>query len=171
MKWYKENYVNTRDWILENYQYFDLNPSEGILVLAIDYLNTYNVPISYEILCKKTNLTEEEIDKCIRRLEANNYLEISIEGSAIKLSIDNLYENNITKLETIKAKNYLDIFAKYIGRPLSSEEIQKLNEWNKIFDDKILLQALKKAITKDKVNISYIEGILRNWKKNNTYLG
>ena len=170
MKWYRENYVNRRDWILENYQYFNFTPMEGILILAIDYLNTYQIPINYEILCRNTNLCEEDIDKTIRRLEAKNVIEMSIDGYSIKLSLDNLFENNISKLETIKSKDYLDIFANYIGRPLSSEEVSKLIGWNKKFDEKILLQALKKAITKDKINFPYIEGILRNWDKQNKTL-
>ena len=170
MKWYKENYVNRRDWIIENYHYFDFSPSEGILVLAIDYLNTYKIPINYSMLCKKTNLSEIEIDKVIRKLEAKNFVEMTIDGTIINLSLDNLYENNISKLETIKSKNYIDIFANYLGRPLTSDEISRLYDWNKLFDEKIILQALKKAITVEKVNFSYIEGILRNWKKANKNL-
>ena len=74
MKWYETNYVNRRDWILDNLEYLGLDDKQVLIVLLIDFLNDKNIPISLELLEKKSGLSKEEVDQQISILCAKKYL-------------------------------------------------------------------------------------------------
>ena len=39
MKWYEQNFVNHRDWVLDHLDLLALEPKETVTVLLIDFLN------------------------------------------------------------------------------------------------------------------------------------
>ena len=165
-KWYLERYVNRRDWILENYNIFKFKPEEGLLCIALDFLNTYNIPIDYDILSQKTNLDRPTIDKYLTSLQSKQLIELSMGKKGLNISLNNLFEYP-QKYGSDYNSDIYEIFSKQLGRPISSIEAQKVNEWLKIYDRKKIEQALRKAIIKGIVSIAYIDGILKNMDKDN----
>lgn len=55
-------------------------------------------------------------------------------------------------------------FENAFGRTLSNLETQKISEWLLSFKEELILKALNISILNNKVKISYINGILNNWK-------
>ena len=55
MKWYQENFVNRRDWILDNLADLKMSYEEIVVVLLIDFFNSNNINITLELLAAKTN--------------------------------------------------------------------------------------------------------------------
>ncbi|MDD4238456.1 MAG: DnaD domain protein [Desulfotomaculaceae bacterium] len=67
------------------------------------------------------------------------------------------------------ARDVITAFAKEFGRLLSPMEIEQVNSWLKEFQEPIVLEALKRASLTGKPMVSYISGILTNWRKNNLW--
>ena len=59
MKWYETNYVNHRDWILDNLNLLSLDAKEAIVILMIDFMNEHHLKTTIEDLAKRTNLKKE----------------------------------------------------------------------------------------------------------------
>lgn len=58
------------------------------------------------------------------------------------------------------------------NRVLSPIEIETLGHWLKEYNIDLIKEAIKRTVLKNKYTIGYVEGILRNWEKNNvTTLG
>ena len=51
-KWYEQNYVSHRDWILDNMENLGLDCNEVVLVLLIDFMNEHHQEIDLEISSK-----------------------------------------------------------------------------------------------------------------------
>ena len=62
---------------------------------------------------------------------------------------------------TTSNSNYLQ---KQFGRPLSTAEIDSINYWDKEFTEDIIQHAINIAVMQNKKKMSYVNGILKNWK-------
>lgn len=166
MKWYKQRYVNRRDWLIENYENFNFRPEEGMLILAIDYLNTHNIETTYEMLSKKTNLSKDDIDDVLSALIAKNFINVYTDKGLV-FDISNIFETDVKERMLTKKNSILEIFVEQFGRPLNINEREKLADLLKEFDEKELKSALKRAIIYKKVSFPYIETVLRNNSEKN----
>ncbi|MDO4701587.1 MAG: DnaD domain protein [Erysipelotrichaceae bacterium] len=164
-KWYKLTYVNRRDWILEHFDYLNLSSLEGMLVLLIDYLNANHCDIDYQLLSKKLNLKEEEIDALVSTLVAKNYLAIQVMNQGVQFCLDGLFDTEVNKEKTALNSDLFQVFQREFGRPLSNNEMVKLTDFISNYQSAFILEALKYALMYQKVNMAYIEKILMNWKK------
>ena len=163
MEWYKERFINRRDWIIENYEKFNFKPEEGLLCLVIDFLQSNNMEITYDILSKKTNLPKNQIDKILMNLMKKGYLLVDIHHDALFFDLKGLFEYKNEK-EIIINDSIFEMYEKYFGRPLSAKELEKLNDLVKTYSNNELIYALKEAVTNEKINLAYIEAILKDWK-------
>jgi DnaD/phage-associated family protein len=57
-----------------------------------------------------------------------------------------------------------EVFETEFGRPLSNREMEKLSDWNKVTDKKLILYALREASAYQALNMNYIDKILKDWK-------
>ena len=67
MKWYQENFVNRRDWILDNLADLKMSYEEIVVVLLIDFFNSNNINITFsnnELLSKKLQLYDAKCNEC-----------------------------------------------------------------------------------------------------------
>ncbi|MFI3284969.1 MAG: DnaD domain protein [Erysipelotrichaceae bacterium] len=167
MKWYKEKYVNRRDWIIDHYEHFNFSSNEGIVCLAVDFLNTNHIDITYDVLAKKTNLSLDEIDRTLSLLTAKKYIEIRATAKGLEFYLDGLFENEVYNVENIVNHSSFELFEQTFGRPLAANEMEKISEWLSVHDSKLLVYALKEAVLYDKLSMAYIDAILRDWKKKN----
>lgn len=68
-----------------------------------------------------------------------------------------------------RAKDIYSIFEDEFGRPLTNMEIAYLSEWieGDQFSDTLVLEALRSAVSREKLNFKYIDAILRDWRRKN----
>lgn len=165
MKWYEQNFVNRRDWVLDHLELLGLSISEAIIVLLIDFCNSNHLEITMDFLQQKTGVSMEEVDKVVSVLCAKKYLEIRASNKNVRFLLDGLYETNIAQDQKILDSPIFDVFETEFGRPLNQKEMQKISDWNRSMDRKLILYALREASAYQKKNLSYIESILTSWKK------
>lgn len=165
MKWYEQNYVNRRDWILEHLGLLGLSPAEAVIVLMIDYMNQHHLPLSIESLQKRTGLSSAETEKAISVLCAKRYLDIKASSSGILMILNGLFEAETARDERILDNSLFETFESEFGRPLSTREMQKISDWNRNMDKKTILYALREASAYQKLNLSYIDRILEEWNR------
>ena len=168
MKWYKQTYVNRRDWVLENLEFLKLTPSEAMVVLLIDFLNTNLIDVSIELLVKKTCLDANEINKILGVLVAKRYLIIEAKNKKIRFNLDNLFEVDIAQSEQALDGSLFEIFEHEFKRPLTHQEMEKVSQWARYKDKKIILNALKEASMYKKVSIAYMEKVIKTLEDKQT---
>ena len=166
MKWYETNYVNHRDWILDNLNLLSLDAKEAIVILMIDFMNEHHLKTTIEDLAKRTNLTNEEMNEVLSLLCAKKYLEIKAANNGdIRFVLNGLFETDVARDEKIMDSSLFDLFESEMGRTLSQKEMQKIAEWNRTTDKKMIFYALREASAYQKLSFSYIDKILQDWKK------
>lgn len=165
MKWYETNYVNKRDWILDNLEYLGLDDKQTIVVLLIDFLNEKNIPISLDLLQKKSGLTKDEVDQQISILCAKKYLQIKASAKEIKFILDGLYDTDVASEERILDGSLFEVFESELGRTLSNNEMTKISEWNSTIDKKLIMYALREASAYQHLSLPYIEKVLMSWQE------
>lgn len=91
-----------------------------------------------------------------------NALEEEGDKTKIKTRLDE--DKNITT--TSNSENILELFQSEFRRLLSGFEIEEINHLLNENDSGLVKEALRTAVTSGKPNVSYIGGILRNWRQN-----
>ena len=163
-KWYKESYFNRKNWILENFDKLNLTNDELVLVLLIELCKESRKQITYEYLTEKMHKSIKDIDKIIASLVSKHYLNLGTNAKGLVLDIDNLFEFDLDKYEVSENKNWYDTLGELFGKPLTPNELQKVNDLLNEYSEKDILEAVRIAEANRKLKLSYIEGILRNGK-------
>lgn len=163
-KWYKESYFNRKNWILENFDKLNITNDELVLILLIDLCKESRKQITYEYLTAKLNKSVKEIDKIIASLVSKHYLNLGSNAKGLVLDIDNLFEFDLDKYEVSDNKDLYDTLGDLFGKPLTPNELQKVNDLLNEYSEKDILEAVRIAEANRKLKLSYIEGILRNGK-------
>lgn len=163
-KWYKESYFNRKNWILENFDKLNITNDELVLILLIDLCKESRKQITYEYLTTKLNKPVKEIDKIIASLVSKHYLNLGSNAKGLVLDIDNLFEFDLDKYEVSDNKDLYDTLGDLFGKPLTPNELQKVNDLLNEYSEKDILEAVRIAEANRKLKLSYIEGILRNGK-------
>lgn len=164
-QWWKANYINTRDWLLDKYEVFNLSPQEGILVLMIDLLNHERKPISLEVLAEKCNLSLDETDRALNILCSKKYLSIQVNQNSVEFDLSGLYNEEKEKPIDAFSQSTFDLFESEFARLLSKSELERLSEWVMTYDEKLVVYALREAVMYKNLNFNYINKILLDWKK------
>lgn len=165
-QWWKERYINRRDWILESLSELSLTSEESLTILLIDFMNEHDLNISHGILAEKLKKDSEEIDNILSVLSAKGYLQIGYQDRKIAFSIDGIFAAQQDKTMAFDASLF-DIFETEFGRPLSQMELQRMSDWIQIYEQKLIQYALREAIMFDKKSFDYIDRILVEWKNRN----
>ncbi|MEG0076438.1 DnaD domain-containing protein [Anaerorhabdus sp.] len=163
MKWYKQTYVNHRDWILENLDVLGLSHQEAIVVLLIDFFNCNQIKITMDILSKKSAMPQDELDKTLSVLVAKKYLEIRATNKQVSFILDGLFDTEVAKTQNALNSSLFDLFETEFARPLSNAEMMKLSDWVKTMDSKLIIYALRESSMYQKVSMNYIQKILQTW--------
>lgn len=169
-KWYEQRYVSHRDWILDNIDVLGLDDSELVMVLLIDFMNEHEMEIKEDILAQKLNKDEQEIQRVLSRLTAKKYLDILARGAETRWVLNGLFETDVARAMHVMDRSLVDIFEKEFGRPLSESEMEKINDWARTLDKRMIILALREASAYQSLSIPYIEKILLKWK-NKGYTG
>lgn len=154
--------------LFKNYRKLNITDSELIiLIYLINADNTFNPKQIAKDLNFKLNETMDLINSLIEK----NIIKIDIVNKKVREEIINLDEL-YNKLAFIvidgkekKSNNLFDIFEKEFGRTLSPMDYEIISDWQKDFDDKLILLALKEAVFNNVTNLRYIDKIIRDWNK------
>lgn len=165
MKWYEQNYVNRRDWVLDHLAVLELSAEEFLMVMTVDFMNEHRMPITIDTLAARTGLPAEKTDQIISVLCAKRYLEIRASNKEIRFVLDGLFETETAKQQRVMDQSLFDLFESEFGRPLHPREMEKISEWNSTYNKKMIIQALREASAYRHLNTSYIDRILQEWKK------
>ena len=160
MKWYEQKYVNHRDWILDQMGLLGMDSAELVIVLLIDFMNQNHIEITMDALKEK-----EELNRVISALCAKKYLSIKASARAVVFDLSGLFETDVARVENILDRSLIDTFETEFGRTLSQNEMQKISDWNKVTDKRLIIAALREASAYQHLNLGYIEKILSDWKQ------
>lgn len=164
-----KRYFNRKNWILEENYRLDLTALETLVLLNIEHFNEFNLAIDLNQLSNACNTSTNEIDKAITQLIYNGYLKIEMTQDNVVYNTDGLYDK-VTHIDQEVTSDILEIFEGEFKRPLSTNEIDKINYWLSQLDHAFLIHALREAVIYRKVSFPYIERILLDWVKNNVTL-
>ncbi len=162
MKWYEQKYVDHRDWILDNYEHLKLSPGEFLVVMVIDFYNQNRIPISMDVLQKKTGMDRETLNQVISVLCARKYLEILASSKSVQFVLNGLFDTDTAKDVRVTDSPLIELFEEEFGRPMTSNEMQKISEWNRIYSRKAIIYALREASAYQKRSLSYVESVLNS---------
>ncbi len=162
--WYKEKFIDRRNWILDHLNELSINSDETLILLLIDFMNEYQIGVSHQVLAAKLKKTDDEIDDLLSRLSAKGFLNLELRDGKVMFEIDGVFEGNQEKAVSFDISMF-DQFETEFGRPLSQMEMERLAQWSEIYHQKLIVYALREALTYDKKSFDYIERILIEWKK------
>ena len=163
-KWYKEKFINRRNWILDHLDELSVSAEETLVLLLIDFMNEYQISVSHQVLAKKLKKSDDEIDDILSRLSAKGFLNLELRDGRIIFESDGIFEGEQEKPIAMDTSLF-DQYETEFGRPLSQMEMQRLAEWTNTYHQKMIIYALREALTYDKKSFDYIERILIEWKK------
>ena len=92
---------------------------------------------------------------------ASKVKESKVNKSKVKQS------NKETPQPSFEEFNIYSFVQENFGRVLKPLETETLGYWIKDYDPELIKEAVKRTVLKNIYNIGYVEGILKNWEKNN----
>lgn len=162
-QWWNEKFISRRNWMLDHLEDLSISSEETMILMLIDFLNEYQLPVTHQVLARKMKKGDDEIDDLLSKLSAKGYLELVLENGKVLFQINGVFEGNHDKLSL--DISIFDQFETEFGRPLSQMEMQRLADWTNTYHQKLIVYALREALTYDKKSFDYIERILVEWKK------
>ena len=165
MKWYEQRFVNRRDWILDHLEYLGLSEKETVLVLLMDFMNENRIPITIDALAQRTGMSETDVDETIAVLYAKKYLDIRASGKRVSFRLDGLFETDVAREESVIDRSVFDLFESELKRPLTQKDMEKITDWNRTYDKRLVILALREASIYQSVSIPYIDKILNEWAR------
>jgi len=167
MKWYEQRFVSRRDWVIEHQEYLGLSEKEFMIVLMIDFMSEHRIPISIDALAQKTCMPAKEVDETVSLLCAKKYLDIRASGKRISFQLDGLYDTEVAREAGMIDRSVFDLFESELKRPLTQKDMERISDWNRTYEKRMIILALREASMYQKVSIPYIDSILREWTKKN----
>lgn len=161
MKWYLKPYINRRNWLLDNAENLGLSSDELLLCLMFDFLNEQRIMINYEIMEAKLGYPRAKLDTLIQNMVTKGLLEIYVGEDGVTYDILKVFEQ-FDEQQLDVQNDIFKAFEDSFGRPLSPNELQKLADFTKQYPEEKIIDALRSADAYRKVNIAYIEKILKN---------
>ena len=155
--------------LLKNYRKLNITDSELIVLV---YLINTDISFNPKQIAKDLNFDLSEIMNIITSLTEKGILKIDIINKKVREEVINLEElykklGFIVVNDEIKenSNNIFDIFEKEFGRTLSPMDYEIITDWQKNYNDEIILLALKEAVFNGVNNLRYIDKILIDWNK------
>lgn len=151
----------------------NLNLNEFLLLLYFE--NSDDLILDFDNIVEKLKVSQESVLEAFNNLLSKNLITLKSEKQKDgkrydKVLLDNFYENmKETKKKENASKLKEDIFSTFeteFRRPLSSMEFEVIKAWlEKMYNEDLILAALKEAVYNGATNIRYIDTILHEWNK------
>lgn len=164
----KDNPFYIPSILLKNYRNLNINDSELIILI---YLINSDKTFNPKKISTDLNFELNETMSLIASLTDKGIIKIDVINKKVREEIFNLDElyNKLAFLiingKETKSSNIFDVFEKEFGRTLSPMDYEIISDWQKDFDDNLILLALKEAVFNNVNNLRYIDKIIRDWSK------
>ena len=144
-------------------------------LLLIYFENSDDLAFDLDKMCNKLKIDSREILEAYNNLLTNGLINLTSEknnsGKRIdKISLEGFYEKVLeTRKKEKNQKLKEDIFGTFeseFRRPLTGTEFEVIKAWlEKMYNEDLILAALKEAVYNGATNIRYIDTILYEWNK------
>ena len=164
----KDNQFYIPSILLKNYRNLNITDSELIILI---YLINSDKTFNPKKISTDLNFELNETMSLIASLTDKGIIKIDVINKKVREEIFNLDElyNKLSFLiingKETKSSNIFDVFEKEFGRTLSPMDYEIISDWQKDFDDNLILLALKEAVFNNVNNLRYIDKIIRDWSK------
>ena len=172
--------IDFRFLLIENYKKLKIDEIELATIFVIDHLIGQGNPfVTSDLLSLKMSLDVKEIDKVLAGLITKGFFEYKTVGKKTVATLEPLkqklyreFQIYLSKEEEEKSsqriteelENIYQTFEKLLGRSLSPVEIAKIHEWVSYgYSDKMIIDALKEALSKGKKSLRSVDKILLSW--------
>ncbi len=174
------NQIQIPTKLLSTYQSFGLNEQDVMVILQIHRFaqekNDFPTPAQ---IATHLTVNEEECANILRKLIQKGLLAIDeLENNQNQLSeaysLNPLWEKMfLENSEEIKENdeqmigNTFILFEQEFGRPITPFEIEMINTWIDVDEiaPELIKAGLRESVLMGKLNFTYIDRILRDWKK------
>ena len=164
----KENSFYIPSILFKNYRNLNITDSELIILI---YLINSDKTFNPKKISKDLNFKLNETMSLITSLTDKGIIKIDVINKKVREEVFNLDElyNKLAFLiingKETKSSNIFDVFEKEFGRTLSPMDYEIISDWQKDFEDSLILLALKEAVFNNVNNLRYIDKIIRDWSK------
>ena len=144
-------------------------------LLLIYFENSDDLAFDLDKMCNKLKIDSREILEAYNNLLTNGLINLTSEknnsGKRIdKIPLEGFYEKVLeTRKKEKNQKLKEDIFGTFeseFRRPLTGTEFEVIKAWlEKMYNEDLILAALKEAVYNGATNIRYIDTILYEWNK------
>ena len=152
-----------------------LNLTLAEFLLLIYFENADDLTFDLDNICDRLKIERGDILVAFNNLLANGIITLTSEkedsGKRIdKVSLEGFYEKVIESKKKEKNKklkeNIFSTFEAEFRRPLTGTEFEIIKAWlEKMYNEDLILAALKEAVYNGATNIRYIDTILYEWNK------
>ena len=174
--------IDFRYLLIENYKKLKINENELATIFVIDHLISQGNPfVTADLLSLKMSLNVRDIDQVLAKLITKGLFEYKKVGKQTVASLEplkqKLYrefqiflskeeEEKTSKRITEELENIYQTFEKLLARSLSPVEISKIHEWVSYgYSDKLIIDALKEALSRGKKTLRSVDKILLTWSQ------
>lgn len=150
------------------YNYKKLNITEEELIILMFLINTDEI-FNPMLISSSLQIDLNKVMQIINNLITKNIIEIeTVKEKQIKeiIKLNKLYEKLALTLKNETKKDNTDIytvFEKELGRTLAPSEVAVIAEFKEMYNEDLIIAALKNAIIMGARNLRYIDSTLKNW--------
>ncbi len=184
--------ISVSGFLLQHFAELGMNPSELVIFLELVLARSQgNLFPSAKKLSQATGISENDIYNLLHQLVSKNIISISSTKSGEDEYKFNLLNSKIDKLidsktniktgnrsqqernkqnDTVKErKGLFKKIQEEFGRPLSSIELEMINQWidQDHYSPEIIELALKESVLSQVYSLKYMDRILLNWQHQN----
>ncbi len=152
-----------------------LNLTLAEFLLLIYFENADDLTFDLDKICDRLKIERGDILVAFNNLLGNGIITLTSEkgdsGKRVdKVSLEGFYEKVIESKKKEKNKklkeNIFSTFEAEFRRPLTGTEFEIIKAWlEKMYNEDLILAALKEAVYNGATNIRYIDTILYEWNK------
>jgi len=152
-----------------------LNLSLTEFLLLIYFENADDLTFDLDLICNKLKIDRSSVLEAFNNLLSNGIITLTSEKNEVgkrfdKISIEGFYDKlRETRKKEKNNKLKEDIFSTFeaeFRRPLTGTEFEIIKAWlEKMYNEDLILEALKEAVYNGATNIRYIDTILYEWNK------
>ena len=138
-KWFEKDYIDRISYILSEFETINLNAEEGMVVLLIQFYNDHKQTIEAASIAQKLKVDVDRIDEIINGLSEKGYLKISFTNRTLEFNLDGIFEHSEEAMEF--NETLFEMFENEFKRPLTQIELQRLSDWIKTYELKLISYA------------------------------
>lgn len=155
-------YINLQDYILDHIDHLNLRSIEAFVLLQLEFNIRKKRHIDPKLLSAQCQLSTKELDEIMTLLIQKGLLKVNVSNTGVEYQLQNIIDEE-SKVDKSNQSDLISIFEREFKRPLSTHEIDKLNDWLMKLDYRFIIHALREAVIYQKISFNYIDRILITW--------